>query len=347
MLSLVTLDLQIDNVLELTSIVSGLCISTDCCWIWTVPQGLSRPAPQRQCSMDQDLEQQRNPACILSNAKLERLLPLVETIGIPSWQKHSNPAIRLQNGLQKLQLSARRTAMVGDQLFSDVLAGRLAGLYTILVRPTSAEEPWFTRSNGRWNVAFSEESTIVPEHMGPKQMSKDERIPASPALAVDSPTLFRRFNLTSPSPGPTIGSRTSSWLWECSWLSFSHAEYCASAACFRSFGLLPRTCLLASSNYVINEILDAPTDKAPDQTAASHSFRQGLSSVAYAEWILLGVVGLLMALPSISSSCSPRLLLVMGIIYNIRPIRSKDLPYLDVCRNPLIIRFACSSDGFA
>jgi len=35
--------------------------------------------------------------------------------------------------------------MVGDQLFSDILAGRLAGLFTILVRPTSAEEPWFTR----------------------------------------------------------------------------------------------------------------------------------------------------------------------------------------------------------
>jgi predicted HAD superfamily phosphohydrolase YqeG len=35
--------------------------------------------------------------------------------------------------------------MVGDQVFADVVAGRLAGLRTILVRPTSPDEPWFTQ----------------------------------------------------------------------------------------------------------------------------------------------------------------------------------------------------------
>jgi predicted HAD superfamily phosphohydrolase YqeG len=39
-----------------------------------------------------------------------------------------------------------RTAMVGDQLFADILAGRLAGLTCILVRPIHPEqEHWFTR----------------------------------------------------------------------------------------------------------------------------------------------------------------------------------------------------------
>ncbi len=36
--------------------------------------------------------------------------------------------------------------MVGDQLFADVVSGRLAGLACILVRPIHPEqEPWFTR----------------------------------------------------------------------------------------------------------------------------------------------------------------------------------------------------------
>jgi predicted HAD superfamily phosphohydrolase YqeG len=36
--------------------------------------------------------------------------------------------------------------MVGDQLFADVMAGRLAGVHSILVTPIHPEEePWFTR----------------------------------------------------------------------------------------------------------------------------------------------------------------------------------------------------------
>ena len=38
------------------------------------------------------------------------------------------------------------TAIVGDQIFADVMAGRLAGIRAILVDPIHPEEePWFTR----------------------------------------------------------------------------------------------------------------------------------------------------------------------------------------------------------
>src|SRR5262249_42712536 len=53
--------------------------------------------------------------------------------------------------------------------------------------------------------------------------------------------------------------------------------------------------------------------------------------LAYAEWILLGILGLAMAAvlgkPFFYSGA---FLLVMGLIYNIPPVRSKELPYLDV-----------------
>ena len=48
--------------------------------------------------------------------------------------------------MQKLHAEPSQTAMVGDQLFADVMAGRLAGVRSILVDPIHPEEePWFTR----------------------------------------------------------------------------------------------------------------------------------------------------------------------------------------------------------
>jgi predicted HAD superfamily phosphohydrolase YqeG len=35
--------------------------------------------------------------------------------------------------------------VVGDQLFTDIVAGNLAGVRTILVRPQSREDLWYTQ----------------------------------------------------------------------------------------------------------------------------------------------------------------------------------------------------------
>jgi decaprenyl-phosphate phosphoribosyltransferase len=88
----------------------------------------------------------------------------------------------------------------------------------------------------------------------------------------------------------------------------------------------------ASSNYVLNELLDAPYDRLHptkcDRPAASRSVHVPL---AYAQWIVCGIAGFLLAL-----AVSKQLffcvfaLWVMGCVYNIPPIRTKDVPYLDV-----------------
>lgn len=100
-------------------------------------------------------------------------------------------------------------------------------------------------------------------------------------------------------------------------------------------------CLVASSNYVINEILDAPRDQHhPVKRMRPIPSGQVRLPIAYAEWILLGVSGLLIALTFnkgfFLSAC---LLLAMGILYNVPPVRLKDIAYLDVLsesvNNPL------------
>lgn len=111
-----------------------------------------------------------------------------------------------------------------------------------------------------------------------------------------------------------------------------HPEYLAWSSLRSILVGLIATCLIASSNYVLNEILDAARDlEHPEKRM--RPIPRGLVSrrIAYLEWVSLGGLGLGLAwtvnLPFFLSGLS---LWVMGIIYNVPPIRSKELPIIDV-----------------
>jgi len=90
--------------------------------------------------------------------------------------------------------------------------------------------------------------------------------------------------------------------------------------------------LIASSNYVINEVMDAPFDRF-HPLKRNRPVPSGRVSIplAYFEWIALGAIGLRLALSvSLPFMLSLSGLWIMGCIYNIPPIRSKDIPYVDV-----------------
>jgi len=101
------------------------------------------------------------------------------------------------------------------------------------------------------------------------------------------------------------------------------------------------TCLIASSNYVLNEILDAETDRfhpsKKDRPVASGKVRIPL---AVLEWLGLAAVGFgvgAVLRPAFVASLAG--LWVMGLVYNVPPVRTKEIPYLDVLseaiNNPL------------
>ena len=90
--------------------------------------------------------------------------------------------------------------------------------------------------------------------------------------------------------------------------------------------------LIASSNYVINEVLDAPFD-ALHPTKRFRPTPSGFVNIklAYLQWIALMLVGLFLAsLVSQSLVIILFWLWLMGCVYNIRPVRAKDIPYIDV-----------------
>lgn len=89
---------------------------------------------------------------------------------------------------------------------------------------------------------------------------------------------------------------------------------------------------IASSNYIINEILDGPKDKLhPVKRLRPVPSGQVNIPIAYGLWILFFVVGMAIATYFNKYFFYTALSLwIMGCAYNIPPIRSKEMPYLDV-----------------
>ena len=101
------------------------------------------------------------------------------------------------------------------------------------------------------------------------------------------------------------------------------------------------TTLIASSNYTVNEMLDAPFDRL-HPTKRMRPAARGIVHFGsgYLQWVLLMVVGLTIGhFINKGFMLSALFLWVMGCVYNIPPVRSKDVPYLDVLsesiNNPL------------
>lgn len=94
---------------------------------------------------------------------------------------------------------------------------------------------------------------------------------------------------------------------------------------------------VASSNYVLNELLDAPFDRLHPTKCLRPAARRSVHvPLAYLQWLVCGLCGMVLAYavsrPLFLSVLS---LWIMGCLYNIPPIRMKDIPYLDVLSESL------------
>ncbi len=54
------------------------------------------------------------------------------------------PLPALTAAMKRFSATNRETVMVGDQIFTDVIAGNLAGVSTILVNRSLPEDLWYT-----------------------------------------------------------------------------------------------------------------------------------------------------------------------------------------------------------
>jgi 4-hydroxybenzoate polyprenyltransferase len=89
---------------------------------------------------------------------------------------------------------------------------------------------------------------------------------------------------------------------------------------------------IASANYVINEFLDREFDKHHPTKSARSSVQWELSGrIVFGEWLLLLTIGLAAAAAASTTMLIVAVLFAaQGVIYNVKPVRTKDIPYLDV-----------------
>jgi 4-hydroxybenzoate polyprenyltransferase len=101
------------------------------------------------------------------------------------------------------------------------------------------------------------------------------------------------------------------------------------------------TCLVASANYTINEWLDAEFDRHhPVKSKRPSALGRIKPQLVYLQYAVLAIAGLALAtLINGFFVATSAALLLMGLLYNVPPIRTKDRQYLDVLsesiNNPL------------
>jgi 4-hydroxybenzoate polyprenyltransferase len=106
----------------------------------------------------------------------------------------------------------------------------------------------------------------------------------------------------------------------------------SAALLYRALLGLAAVVAVASSNYVLNELLDAPFDRQhPTKCLRPAALGRVSFPLAYLQWLVCGILGFLLAYQvSKQLFLSALGLWIMGCLYNIPPVRMKDIPYLDV-----------------
>ena len=81
---------------------------------------------------------------LVSNNSMKRVRAFCRNLQLEGLHQAGKPLpFGLTRARKKLGAAAAETAFVGDQLFTDVLAARLAGIAALYVRPIRPEKGWF------------------------------------------------------------------------------------------------------------------------------------------------------------------------------------------------------------
>ena len=85
-------------------------------------------------------------AAFVSNNDFERVSRFNRKIGIPMYPKGKKPLKKyMRRAIESLGVSPRETAIMGDQIFTDVWAGRNVGIRCIVVPPIKDKTDFFTK----------------------------------------------------------------------------------------------------------------------------------------------------------------------------------------------------------
>ena len=104
-----------------------------------VPHGA--PADERAIALFKELKQIGFTTCLISNNKEPRVKSFCDKVDSDYFFKAGKPLPGgYEEGIRKMKTTKENTLFIGDQIFTDVLGAKRAGLYTIMVKPIHPKE---------------------------------------------------------------------------------------------------------------------------------------------------------------------------------------------------------------
>lgn len=99
------------------------------------------------------LREQGLKACFLSNNGEERVLAVARSLDVPYIHRAQKPRRGgYRRAIEAMGSASAETAVIGDQIYTDILGGNRAGLFTILVKPIHTREFMGTKISRMFEV---------------------------------------------------------------------------------------------------------------------------------------------------------------------------------------------------
>lgn len=141
-----------------------------------VPYKTYGEAPQGLVKWLQTLKEAGVQVMLVSNGSLKRVRYWREKLEVPGFGPAGKPWFGFRKALRRLALAPHEVAVVGDQLFTDVLGGNLIGAYTVLVPPLSKKEMGYTRLVRKLERWVLRDAAQTHEEFDPKDLRQNPTI---------------------------------------------------------------------------------------------------------------------------------------------------------------------------
>jgi len=107
-----------------------------------VPYTTSTPTPEMERWL-KEMAASHIPVCVVSNSKRDRVKIFCEQYGIPCITHAKKPFTKgIRECLERYNIPAARSALVGDQIYTDTLGANCAGVQSILVKAIDNHNFW-------------------------------------------------------------------------------------------------------------------------------------------------------------------------------------------------------------
>ncbi len=106
--------------------------------------GHDAPPEKRSGEIVERLQKMGYIVTIVSNNDKERVSKFADEIGAPYVYKAGKPLARgYERALDMMGTKPQETIAIGDQIFTDVLGAKRAGIYAVLTKKLYFREPWY------------------------------------------------------------------------------------------------------------------------------------------------------------------------------------------------------------